>query len=152
MAGKIHAMHGRDHRPPGTLSDTDPGGADPIPLPRQLSSGSGSLLDRITGHSPNAFWKLNESSGNIAHDSSGNGYDLTISGAKVAPTWGQAAGPPGETSAGWLPATNQGVTLASYPSLSGGDFTAVGWAYYNNTDPADFYYMIGQGLRFLISV
>lgn len=25
--------HGRDHRPPGTLSDDDPGGHDPIPLP-----------------------------------------------------------------------------------------------------------------------
>ncbi len=144
MASNKPVIHADDHRYVGYLGPNDPGGADPILAPKQLVSNSGSLLDRILGHSPDAFWKLNESSGTVAHDSSGNGHDLSVDG-KAAPTWGQTAGPPGETSAAFLPTSDQGVDLPSYPSLSAGDFTAVGWAYYNDTTPADIYTMIGQG-------
>lgn len=136
MASRKPVIHGRDHLI---------GGADPIPLQTQLSSNTGNLLDQIIGKSPNGFWKLNESSGTVAHDSSGNGYDMATAGGKAAPTWGQPAGPPGELCAGWLPSSNQGVELTTYPYLSTGDFTAVGWAYYNDTDTADIYAMIGQG-------
>ena len=83
-------MHGRDHCP---------GGADPIPcLPHRPRRRQPRRADprRLA---PSGLWKLNESSGDIAFDSSGNGQDLQATGVEVDPDWAQPAGPPGEQTA-----------------------------------------------------
>lgn len=118
--------HGRDHRPPKTNGPTDPGGHDPIPgLPTGLTGGPG-LNDTILNLAPDIFWKLNEGTGNIAHDSSGNGWDAAVQTGFVAPTWGQTAGPPGATSAKFQFATQAAVSNGSFPTLTG-NFSAVIW-------------------------
>lgn len=91
------AYHGRTHVA---------GGTDPIPgLPELHGPGLSDVI--LATPDVAAFWKLNETTGDVAADSTGNGYDLAVptggaapNGAQ-APHWGLAAGPPGETSAGW---------------------------------------------------
>lgn len=80
-------LHGRDHMS---------GGVDPIPGMPTLS---GSVSDIILSHNPDAFWKLNETTGAIANDSSGNDHHLTQAGGLTPPTWGQEVAPTGDTSA-----------------------------------------------------
>lgn len=86
------ALHGVQHLPDG--SD---------PIPGLFTSAGADVLDLILALGPDAFWKLNESTGDIAHDSSGNSHDLTreLTGPDTytAPTWAQPAGPPGEQTA-----------------------------------------------------
>jgi hypothetical protein len=81
-------LHGRDHAP---------GGSDPIP--GLTLGGGGALEDIILAHSPVGLWKLDESSGTTAADSSGFGNDLTVPATFAAPTWAQPAGPPGTAAA-----------------------------------------------------
>ena len=46
----------------------------------QLTMGGGSYDDEVIADSPSGYWKLNETSGTIAKDYSGNGYNGTYSG------------------------------------------------------------------------
>lgn len=88
MPQKQHVMHGRDHVPSG---------ADPIP--GLVPAIGGDSLDAVIGNlAPDGWWKLNEPSGTIAHDSSGNAVDMD-SGGWVAPIWAQPSGPPGQQTA-----------------------------------------------------
>ncbi len=73
-----------------------------------------------------AFWKLNESGGITAHDSSGNGFDLTSTGF-TTPTWGSTPIIAPDTSAAFV---TQSVTpmrfkRASFANLALDDFTAI---------------------------
>jgi hypothetical protein len=63
--------------PPGP--DPDPGSVQPDPDPGSTQPDSTAIL-----LAPLAYWKLDESSGNSAHDSSGNYHDGTLYGN---PTW-----------------------------------------------------------------
>lgn len=87
------------------------------------------MADLILATGPAAFWKLNEVTGNIAADSSGNSHHMTSVGyTTFPPTWGQAAGPPGETSALWpIPAGvdtyGEHVTMTAFTN----NFTAGIW-------------------------
>jgi hypothetical protein len=120
--------HGRDHRPPLTNGPNDPGGHDPITFrSTAISSGGPGLDDTILSLGVDAFWKLDESTGTIAHDSSGNAHHLD-SGTDT-PVWGSAAGPPGTLTPQFSSGDKFGASgvLAHYsPDLSG-DFTAAGW-------------------------
>jgi hypothetical protein len=81
------------------------GGSDPIP--GLVRAPGGDTIDAIIeGLDPAGFWKLNESTGTVAHDSSGNGLDLSsaVSGGQ-APSWGAAAGPPGQPAANFQTGT-----------------------------------------------
>lgn len=94
------------------------------------------------------FWKLNESSGSTAADSSGNGHDMTVpAGGYIAPTWAQAAGPPAEQSAlGVLePAgSNAGTRLVTNTTSALTDnFSAGLWV--KPTNLTQFCELIGQG-------
>jgi hypothetical protein len=60
----------------------------------------------IMAHHPHGFWKLNEDSGTVAHDSSGYGLDMTTTESapssglvSLPPLWGAPPGPPGEQAA-----------------------------------------------------
>jgi hypothetical protein len=91
-----------------------------------------------------AFWKLNESSGTTAADSSGNGYDLAAAAAGP-PRWAQPPGPPGEQSADFT--GGRALARAAFPALGVGveDTAARGWATFIDNDPADSYTLVGQG-------
>lgn len=92
-----------------------------------------------------AFWKLNETTGTVAADSSGNGYDLASYGASPAtlpPAWGQAAGPPGETSAEF--AANRGLTRTHHTGYTT-NFTMLGW--FQRAPHGHFDALAGQGFE-----
>lgn len=100
------------------------GGADPIPGFAKIPTGD--TIDAIiSGFDPAGWWKLNEDSGSVAADSSGNGLDMTVDAGRVNPVWGQPAGPPGEQTADFE--TGASTTYArvqrTWAALSG-DFTA----------------------------
>lgn len=83
-------IHGGDHLP---------GHADPIPgLPTPYGD---DVVGLILATGPAGFWKLDELVGTTAHDSSGNGHDMEPPAGLLPPTWGEAAGPTGLTSAKW---------------------------------------------------
>jgi hypothetical protein len=111
-------IHGRDHLE---------GHADPIPGLAGFPSGD--TIDAVIANlSPAGWWKLNESSGTVAADSSGNGLDMTAD--LSAPLWGAPAGPPGEqaanfeTGVGGTPGTGTYARVQrSWPPLTT-DFTA----------------------------
>ncbi len=104
-----------------------------------------SVSDLILANSClSAFWKLNESSGTVAADSSGNGFDLTSSGL-IAPTWGNASIVSPDTSAGFVTQGSpppQGLARTSFPNLASADFTALIFGRRNGTN---FDALIGQG-------
>lgn len=107
------------------------------------SSGGAALLETILASNVKALYKLDESAGNTAADSSGNGYDATTYGARVAPAWAQAAGPPGTTSAYFSQSPSlAGLRNTAFPSLSG-DWTILGWF---KQDGDIFTYCAGQGI------
>ena len=119
------------------------GGPDPVPglLPR-----TGDTLDDTILAAADAFWKLDETTGDTAHDSTGNGHTLKAGGGYLPPTWGRPAGPPGATSAGWVDNTTR---LASAPPLDAladysDDFTCGVWVNMH-TLPLSIYEIIGQG-------
>lgn len=94
--------------------------------------GTPNLNGVIHGLAPDAWWKLDESSGIIAHDSSGNGWDASLqTGGYVAPTWAQATGPPGTQTAKFVAGTSTGapgsqVRNGSFPACTT-DFSAAIW-------------------------
>jgi len=89
---------------------------------------TGDTIDAIIlGLGPDAWWKLDETTGVIAHDSSGNSHDLTASAGYSSPAWAQAAGPPGTTTAGWTTTSNTGFTGALTAFTD--NFTAGIWVY-----------------------
>jgi hypothetical protein len=109
-------------------------------------SGGGGASTEILSLGPDAFWKLNEQSGTTAHDSSGNGYDLTPPFGFVAPGWGGPILPPGETSAIWTssPSVTR-LTTAALPAYAG-DFTVGGW-FERTTDQQSYAcFAVGNGL------
>jgi hypothetical protein len=129
-------LHGRDHAC---------GGADPVPGICLLSPGS-DIDDVLRATGVGAFWKLDEPSGTVAHDSSGNGWDLNVPSGKSPPTWGQPAGPPGTPSAKFTLGVDDMFARTASPSFPAylGDLTAAGWV--NLADSgADAHYLMGQG-------
>jgi hypothetical protein len=78
--------------------------------------------DTILGLDPAGFWKLNESSGLTAFDSSGQGNHLV---GTVEPGWGQPPGPPGDQTADFSVAAKPRVSR-SWNALTG-DFTCGLW-------------------------
>lgn len=110
------------------------------------SAAGAGLAGIYTSHTPSGWWKLDEPAGSTsAADSSGNGYTLTVASGGTAPTFGSGAGPPGDTTADFT--SHKSLQNASFPAqgTSGHAFTAVGWIYYQDSDPADVYWIIGQG-------
>jgi hypothetical protein len=103
------------------------------------------LLNTFIAAGAIAVWKLDETSGTVAADATGDGWDLNA--APNPPTWGQAAGPPGTTSAQFLSDYTQRLYLAGFPALglAAAPFTVGGWLYYTDADPADAYTLVGQG-------
>jgi hypothetical protein len=93
---------------------------------------------------PGALWKLNEQTGVIAHDSSGNALDLSVPISFVPPTWGGPILPPGETSAMWF--DSAGFTRMNRPSFPSyaGDFTVGGW-FERLTGDLHSYFCVSQG-------
>ncbi len=73
-----------------------------------------------------AFWKLNESTGTTAADSSGNGFDLTSTGF-TTPTWGSTPIVTPDTSAAFAvqAVTPMRFKRASFANLALDDFTAI---------------------------
>ncbi len=73
-----------------------------------------------------AFWKLDESGGITAHDSSGNGFDLTSTGF-TTPTWGATPIVVPDTSAAFAvqAVTPMRFKRASFADLALDDFTAI---------------------------
>jgi alpha-N-arabinofuranosidase len=129
-------MHGLTHVP---------GGPDPIPGLAKIPSGD--TLDAvIAGFDPAGFWKLDDTSGTVAADSSGNSVDLSVDATGVAPAWGAAAGPPGtpaadfQTGTGGLGGT-AGRVARSWPPISS-SFTAGLFLSRNDTASS---YVMGQG-------
>lgn len=61
----------------------------------------------ILAASPQAYYRLGEASGNIAHDSSGNGYNATVSGATLSQTGAIA----GDSDTSMLFTASGGLTL-----------------------------------------
>lgn len=130
-------LHGRDHLTRG-----------PDPIPGLPDPGGQGIIDIIMGKNPVGLWKLDELSGTTAADSSGAGNDMTVPGgfSYAAPTWGEAAGPPGTTTA--LFARGAGVTAGTrlnvtMPSGMTGDFSAGLWVYVNVTSLLSE--LLGQG-------
>lgn len=129
-------IHGRDHLP---------GGPDPIPgLPNPFGD---TVADIILGLDPVGFWKLNELSGTIAHDSSGNGNDMDTAGGFSPPTWGQTAGPPGDVVAFW---PDPGVGADTYResctlAAKTNNFSSGIWAKLDSSAPANINEILGQG-------
>jgi hypothetical protein len=127
-------LHGRDHAC---------GGADPIPGICDVFPAGGDITDKILASNPDAFWKLDETSGTVAQDSSGNGHDLSSAGY-IPPTWGQAAGPPGTTSAQWN-VNNTRLAGPAAPMVGYTDnFTCGLWV--NVHDPVQLGELIGQDM------
>lgn len=135
MAGP--AYHGRTHLP---------GGTDPIPG-LTLGSGGPGVEDLILAESPVGLWKLNETSGTTAADSSGNGNHMTVPANYQAPTWGQIVAPPTTTSARFVPwaGIDEGSRLSvALPAALTDDFSAGMWV---NLDAFDTSRLIGQGTQ-----
>ena len=80
----------------------------------------------------NAFYKLDETTGSVAHDSSGNGHHL--SATSTTPTWAQTLAPSGTVApifGAHQSFGNTGATNTYSPNLTG-DFSVCVWV--NNTD------------------
>jgi hypothetical protein len=109
------------------------------------STGGADLENTILAAGANALWKLDESSGTVAHDSSGNGFDLAA--APNPSTWGNAAGPPATTSAGFLSDFQKRFALGTYQALgtAGAPFSVFGWANYVDLDNTHTFTLINQG-------
>lgn len=88
---------------------------------------SGQTLDEVIfSLSPWSWWKLDESAGSTAFDSTTFRQDMSTPGGSSDPTWGQAAGPPGTQTAFFGSGANQVVNRPAFADLTG-DFTMCGW-------------------------
>jgi hypothetical protein len=111
-------------------------------------SGGGGLGDVILDSAPDAFWKLNETSGVVAADSSGNNWDLGVDTGFTAPVWAQAEGPPGETSAAFDKDDDDQLARTASPAFPAytGAFTAMCWVRMNDYASINAsHYFMGQG-------
>lgn len=127
--------HGRDHLPEGP---------DPIPgLPVPVGNDVDDIIRALPGLA--AFWKLNESTGTIAYDSSPNDHDLQPGGGLTAPTWQQEDAPPGEPSALFATGNVDGLNDNANVAMSAftNNFTAGIWAKFDNIIQIEE--LIGQG-------
>jgi hypothetical protein len=97
------------------------------------AAGGAGLANTIIAAGANALWKLDETSGSVAHDSSGNGFNLGPANNPSA--WGGPAGPPGTLAAVFDPAAVEGWALNTYTKLgdAGAAFSVFGWMKYNDT-------------------
>lgn len=92
-----------------------------------------------------AYWPLDETSGNVAHDQSGNGHDLGVT--TTAPTWAFSLSPPGTASPLIAAGQSFGDTGAAHtysPNLSG-DFTVVAWYITNGPQSGSVDNLCSQG-------
>jgi len=128
------------------------GGPDPIPGLPVMPVGD-SVLDIILSKSPLGLWKLDETAGTTAADSSGNGNNMVVpTGAGLsytAPVWGEPAGPPGTTAAKFTLGSGvaDGARLAvAMPAGMVDDFSAGVWVRINNTSLGPE--LLGQGTPF----
>jgi hypothetical protein len=117
------------------------------PFLRNLVTGAGGFTydQLIIALGVDAFYKLDETSGSTAHDSSGNGHD--ISSTTVDPAWATGTSPVGTTAPAF--SSNHslggvGATLTYSPNLAG-DFTACGWINASGASENQEEYMIAQG-------
>lgn len=118
------------------------GGSDPIPGLPDPRAGT-DIDDIILGLSGlDAFWKLDETTGNVAHDSSGNGHDLTATTPFGPPTWGAAAGPPGTPTAHFDTGADDTRVAGSLTGFTD-DFAAGVWVNVQST--AGTQEILGQG-------
>jgi hypothetical protein len=86
--------------------------------------GGPGFLDSVAAAGFDAIWPLDDPSGTVARDISGNALDQSVQSGYTAPTWAQAAGPPGTPSALFAAGSpGDQVARPSYPALTG-DFTA----------------------------
>lgn len=114
-----------------------------FPLRRgTTTAGATKTLDQlISASSPDAWWKLNETSGTVAHDSSGNGHDAPTTAGQSTATWAAAVSPVGQVAAHFhTSGTATEFSIPAYPSL-GATFTAGGWINRDTNLHQDF---IGQ--------
>jgi hypothetical protein len=123
------------------------GGPDPVP---GLLPPLGDTLDeKILALLPDGFWKLNESSGSVAADSSGFGQDLSTTSPELDPVWGFPAGPPGQQAADLTAGTGGSAGVATAARVSRpwpqivSSFTAGIWV--NRTSDTDGSQIMGQG-------
>ena len=90
--------------------------------------------------SPNALWKMNETSGTTAFDTLAGHHDAGAVG--TTPTWGQSLAPPGDFGPLFPVHSGFTTTLSGYtPDLSG-DFSA---AIFARIPVANTYAFMGQG-------
>ncbi len=114
---------------------------------RQKPSGFGGLpsLASVIANTPGlqGFWKLNESSGTVAADSSGNGYDMTPPATPGnpygPPNWAAIQTPYSENAAMFDSALGESST--AFPSQAG-DLSVGIWAYRTGACAG---FIIGQG-------
>jgi len=118
MAVRKPVIHARDH---------SHGGADPVHIAWEDVGGTTTLADKIVAllTGSDGFWKLNETSGTTAADSSGNGYTMSPRSGLGPPSWANAATPYSENSPVFGGSTNE--QQATLPVLSG-DLTLFCWA------------------------
>jgi hypothetical protein len=101
---------------------------------------------KIAALAPTGFWKLNESSGTTAADSSGFGNHMTTDGWET-PLWGDDAGPPGEQAADFDtgasgPGGDASRVVRAWDAVTD-SFTAGIWVSVHNFDSNSF--VFGQG-------
>jgi hypothetical protein len=80
-----------------------------------------SYLSTILGDNPTAYWRLDETSGLVAHDSSGNGYNATLPASGI--TYGQPGAIVGDTDTSMLFSST--ATLALPYTLNPSTWTAL---------------------------
>jgi len=116
-----------------TVSIPDPTAPETIRV--DAGGPSASIGDTVPGKilatGPAGFWRLNETSGTVAHDSSGNGHDMSPRASGAPPTWNQTPGPPGDPTA-LFPGVSAGSGSAAsenvgMPSAFLNNFTAGVW-------------------------
>jgi hypothetical protein len=97
-----------------------------IKLPPGLLGGPG-LNDTLDTLGFDAVWPFDDAAGSVAHDSTGNGHDLSTVSGFADPTWAQAAGPPGTQSALFEVSPASACMEETTTGTITGDFTAGVW-------------------------
>lgn len=100
-----------------------------------LASSGSDYVSSVMGDSPLAFWRLNETSGTVAADLSGNGYNGVYTGGF---TLNQAA--PGARSGVLLNGTSGYIDIPSFPSLPASAISLEAWI-----SPIDTVTTLGYG-------
>lgn len=116
-----------------------------LEMPEAATPTGADLEDVILATGATALYKFDELSGTDAHDSSGNGQDLTAS--TLPPTWGGNTGPPGTPSAEWAGDWHMCEARGAFQALGAGGvpFSILGWFQWRDTFPAHANILCGQG-------